>query len=433
MTGLNQNDLINLNKIYHTNTASLHFIYGASKSGKTTFIRNFIVKKNILYLSFSSMLAKVQFPNIALNIAKKFNIKTSYQLYINFENILLLIDELISDEKIVVVLDDFDNLLKIDKTALEILIKIWSENLKKKNIQMIILSSVKFDDNLTKKITKISSFNFNMQKIYFADMIQKADAKILEKIYIYSCLGSSNHILSSYDKKLGFIKNLYNISMNTLSPFYNYGIDYLKINISDTATYATLLYAIAIGNNKIGEIALYLGVNSTYLTRYIKKLQDLMIIKKELPLKDKQKFSKLGRYHIEDNFLKFWFCYIYPNKISLDMKKHTPIIKHIDNSIVENIILPIYKELIKKLLKDNSLALLDYELSHIGSWWDNNGNNIDVISYNSKNITFIKVLWEQSDITEQEYDNLKIISSNYKTNLKRNYIIISKNTYLNNF
>ena len=433
MTIPNQNDLITLNKIYHTNTSSIHFIYGASKSGKTTLIRDFIVKKNVLYLSFSSMLSQIQFPNLALYISKKFNIKTSFQLYTNFKNILLLIDELVTKDKITIVFDDFDNLLKIDKNALETLIHLWNKNLSKQNIQLIILSSIKFDEKITKKIEKISNFSFNMKKIYFANMLQQSDTKIFEKIYIHACLGSSNHILSFYNKKVDFIKNLYNIALNPLSSLYNYGIDYLKINISDTATYASILYAIAIGNNKIGDIALFLDVNSTYLTRYIKKLQDLMILKKELPLKDTHKFSKLGRYHIEDNFLKFWFCYIYPNKIALDMKKHTPIIKHIDKSIIQNMIIPIYKELIKKLLKDNSKSFLGFELKYIGSWWDNMGNNIDIVAYNSKQITFIKVLWEHQDINQLKYEDLKNISSNYKTNLKRNYIIISKNTYLNNF
>ena len=310
MTALNQSDLINLNKIYHTNHSSLHFIYGASKSGKTTLVRDFAIKKNILYLSFSSMISQIQFPNIASHIAKKFNIKTSYKLYTNFQNILLLIDELLSHEKITIVFDDFDNILKIDKNALETLLEIWNKNLKKHNIQLIIISSVKFDDKINKKINKLSTYNFNMKKIYFSDIIQKTDTKIFEKIYIHSCFGSSDYVLSAYNKKVDFIKNLYNISMNPTSSFYNYGIDYLKINISETATYASILYAISIGNNKIGDIALYLNLSSTYLTRYIKKLQDLMILNKELPLNDKQKFSKLGRYHIEDNFLKFWFCYI---------------------------------------------------------------------------------------------------------------------------
>jgi len=433
MTALNEHDLINLNKTYHTNQSSLHFIYGASKSGKTTFIKDFMVKKNILYLSFSNMIPSILFPNIATLIAKKFNIKTSYQLYKSFQNILLLLDELISDEKITLVFDNFENLTKVEKDTFNILFKIWNNNLKSKNIQLIILSSIKFDDNINKKINKFSTYDINIQKIYFADMIQKSDAKIFDKIYIHACFGSSNYILSSYDKKLDFIKNLYKISMNPHSSHFNFGIDYLKINLSDITTYASILHAIAIGNNKIAQIASLLDVDSTYLSRYLKKLQDLMIIKKYLPLKDNHKFSKLGRYHIENNFLKFWFCYIYPNQTNLIMKRHSLVIKQIDSTIVENMILPVYISLLKKLLKDHCLSFLGYEPKYIDSWWDNNGNSIDIISYNSSQITFVKVLWEAKEDTKKEYEELESTAQHYKSTLKRNYIIITKNTYLNNF
>ena len=390
MTTINQNDLINLNKIYHKNSSSMHFIYGASKSGKTTFIKDFMIKKNVLYLSFTNMMPSILFPNIAKNIAKKFNIKTSYQLYTSFKNILLLIDELVKDEKLTLVFDDFDNLLKLQKDTFDILFKIWNNNLKYKNIQLILLSSIKFDEKINNKISKFSTFDIYIQKIYFADMIGKSDTKLFDKIYIHSCFGSSNHILSFYDKKLDFIKNLYKISMNPQSIYFNFGIDYLKINISDISTYTSILHAISIGNNKIVQIATFLNVDSTYLSRYLKKLQDLMIIKKYLPIKDNHKFSKLGRYHIENNFLKFWYCYIFPNQTNLVMKRHNLVIKQIDSSIVEKMIIPVYIGLLKKLLKDNSLSFLGYELKDLGSWWDNMGNNIDIVTFITKTIDRFK-------------------------------------------
>ena len=264
-------------------------------------------------------------------------------------------------------------------------------------------------------------------------MIGKSDTKLFDKIYIHSCFGSSNHILSFYDKKLDFIKNLYKISMNPQSIYFNFGIDYLKINISDISTYTSILHAISIGNNKIVQIATFLNVDSTYLSRYLKKLQDLMIIKKYLPIKDNHKFSKLGRYHIENNFLKFWYCYIFTNQSHLVMKRHNLVIKQIDSSIVNKMIIPVYIGLLKKLLKDNSSSFLGYELNMIGSWWDNMGNNIDIVTYNTKQITFIKVVWEANEDNNENYKKLQHNASFFKTNLNKNYIIITKNTYLNNF
>jgi len=433
MSITNQNDLISLNRYYHIDKSSLHFIYGATYSGKTTFIRDFIVKKNILYIPFSSMLSSLLFPNIVALIAKKFNIKTSFGIYKSFEDILELIDELVSNQKITIIFDDFHELLKIDKDSISILVAMWNKRFKKKNIQLIILSSLKFEDKVLSKIEDIEDYSFEINKINFIDILQKSDAKIFEKIYIHSCFGSSSYLLSSYDKKVDFIKNLHNIALNPNSKYFNFGINYLKIHFSDVSTYASILYAIAIGNNKIGDIAEILNLNSTYLSRYINKLQKAMIIKKQLPLGDNFKHSKLGRYYIQNDFLKFWFCYIYPYKGYLEIKRYQPIIKIIDKTIVERLIIPVYKELIIQLLQKYSYDYLGYNIKNIGSWWDNNGNNIDIVAYNEEQITFIKVLWENKDINSDSYNRLQNISNSYKTKLKRNYIIITKNTYLNNF
>ncbi len=433
MSIINQNDLIALNKFYHIQKSSLHFVYGASYSGKTTLIRDFMVKKNILYIPFTSMLPNLLFSNITTLISKKFNIKISLSSYKSFEDILELLVELVLEDKVTIVFDNFHELLKIDKNALEIFIKIWNKKLKKLNIQLIILSSIKFDDKIAKKIQQIESFSFEIDKVSFSDILHKSDNKIFDKIYIHSCFGSSNYVLSAYDRKIDFIKNLHNIALNPNSKYFNFGIDYLKIYFSDITTYASILYAISIGNNKVGDIANVLNLSSTYLSRYINKLQLAMIIKKELPINDKFKFSKQGRYYIQNDFLKFWFCYIYQNKGYLEIKKYQPIVKKIDETIVNRLIIPVYKGLIINLLKDNSKDYLGFDIDNIGSWWDNNGNNIDIIAYNDKQITFIKVLWENRDITNERYKELQLVSNSYKTNLKKNYIIITKNTYLNNF
>jgi predicted transcriptional regulator len=58
---------------------------------------------------------------------------------------------------------------------------------------------------------------------------------------------------------------------------------------------------------------------------------------------------------------------------------------------------------------------------------------IDIVAYDNKQITFIKILWEAQDIATLKYSELKQMSDHFKTTLKRNYIIITKNTYLNSF
>ena len=154
-----------------------------------------------------------------------------------------------------------------------------------------------------------------------------------------------------------------------------------------------------------------------------------MIIRKELPLSKEQIFSKYGRYYINDNYLRFWFCYIYPNIASLGLKKHQSVLKELDDTNIKKILTPTYCEFIKNLIHLKPERYLGFVPNKVGSWWDNNGNNIDLIAYDTKKIVFMMIVWESKEVAVERYNELKEMASHFKTPLKREYIIISKNTY----
>ena len=77
MIPINQDDLIALNEAYHSPNATIHFLFGRSRSGKTTFLRDFIVKKNYIYFSSFSSIETVIFPSFVETINKKFKIHNS--------------------------------------------------------------------------------------------------------------------------------------------------------------------------------------------------------------------------------------------------------------------------------------------------------------------------------------------------------------------
>ncbi len=430
MIPINQDDLIALNEAYHSPNSTIHCLFGRAKSGKTTFLRDFIVKKNYIYFSSFSGIENIVFPTFVEIINKKFKIQNSSRYYDQFEKILTLLDEQSIDEKTAVIFDNFEELLKIDKNAFTIILKYWEKTFSKKSIMLIIASAVLPDDLNNKKIEKLTERTFFMENFSFEYIKNRGNLTATDKMYIYSIFGASSHILSYYNTKNDFIKNIYQLTLNPNSPFFDYGFSYLKKDLSDIGTFCSILYAIAQGNNKIGDIANALKLKSTYLSRYIEKLQEMMIIRKELPLSKDQIFSKYGRYKINDNFLKFWFCYIYPNIGNLELKKHIPVLKELDDTIIQNILTPAYISFIKEMIYSQPLEYLGFVPNKIGSWWDNFGNNIDLIAYDNKQIVFISIVWEKEELTQNVYNRLVEMASYFKTTLHRNYKVISKNHYL---
>ncbi len=430
MIPINQDDLIALNEAYHSPNATIHFIFGRSRSGKTTFLRDFIVKKNYIYFSSFSSIETVIFPSFVDTINKKFKIHNSSTYYDKLEKILTLLDEQNIDERIAVIFDNFEELSKIEKNSFELLLKFWEKSFSKKSIMLIISSSLFPDDKNYKKIEKFSNRTIFMENFPFLYIQNRAGLTATDKMYIYSIFGASSFVLSYYNTKNDFIKNIYQLALSPNSPFFDYGFAYLKKDLNEIGTFASILYAIAIGNNKIGDIANALKLKSTYLSRYIEKLQEMMIIRKELPLSKEQIFSKYGRYRINDNFLKFWFCYIYPNIGNLELKKHLPVLKELDDTIIKNILTPAYASFVKEMIVKNPEQFFGFVPNKIGSWWDNYGNNIDLIAYDNKQIVFVMIVWENKESEQTHYNRLVEMANSFKTILKRNYIVVSKNRYL---
>ena len=430
MQEINIKDLQSLNHSYHNDQSSLHFIYGGKRTGKTTFLKDFIVKKNYLYLSCSTTSKYIQISNFAKIISKKFKQQFIQSYFNEFTDILILLSKQNINDKFLIIFDDFHNLLKIDKNELNNLLNFWTKTLQNKNIQIIISSSQIFDLKFNKKLSYFKQNTIYMENIPFSNIKKKKNISDIDKLNIYAFFGSSDFILNYYNRNEDFIKNIYNIALSPNSPFLNYGFHYLKENIGDISTYNSILFAISKKNNKISDIALFINLPASYLSRYISKLIDLMIIKRELPIDDNFKNSKFGRYYINDNFLQFWYCYVFENLSFLNMKKHTSVIKQINSSYLENILQPAYKKYILDLINQNPEKYIGYTPNNLAPWWDNN-SHIDLVAYNNTDITFIDILWENPKNAKIQYSKLLDNAAFYKSSLKRNYIIISKNSYLN--
>ena len=421
----NQDELNKLNKYYFSPSSSLHFVFGAKRSGKTTFLLDFLVKKRFFSFTFYPANETVLFISMVKQLNKKFKLNNPPSLYNNFEKFLLLLKEIEFDEKIVIVFDNFDELIKLNQKYLEKFLNFWENNLSKKNIMFIISSSTIFEK------VKNRFYNIFIKSYPIQTLFNMRLNNLQEMFFIFAFLGSSPKILNFYNKKLTFEQNLYNLVLKPTSPFFNYGIDYLKLILNDIHIYSSILYAISRKNHKIGEIAKFIGVKSTYLTRYLQKLQDLMVIEKKLPKIINN--NKLSRFEIKDNFLRFWFCYIYPNINLLQYKKYKFTIQEINLTSNNFILNKVYTKVIKDIILTNPKQFIKINPIELNSWWDSKGNFIDLVGYDLKDIVFIKIVWDKKEKAPYYINELKQASINYKTSLKKNYIIITRDIFFKLF
>ena len=426
-----EKELQKLHKNYNTPNSSIDFIFGPKNVGKTTLVQEFTKDKEYIYFANYEMMPSQFFTQMANTISNYFhNTNTVGKPFKSFIEVLEFLEKQEIQKKTIVVLDDFQNVIKVDKSALDDLSKFWKKRLKDKNIHLLVVSSHLFSE----KENEISEFA-NIQKLEFLDFISIKELfpemNRLDQLYVYSLLGTAPSNLKYYNPKLEFTENIFNLFLSSNSYLFDYGIRVLKSEISDIGTYSSILYAISKENTKIGDIAEALDVKSTHLTRYLQKLIDMMIIRKVLPVGEDKKSSKFGRYEIIDNALKFWFSYIYPNLSALQQNNTKEVSKLIQDEFISKTVFLSYKKCIKEFVNKKQESIFGYEPNTIGSWWDNQNNTIDLVAYDRKNITFVQILWEDKDLAKISYGKLKSTSEKFETSLERKYIIVSKNTFFN--
>ena len=85
----------------------------------------------------------------------------------------------------------------------------------------------------------------------------------------------------------------------------------------------------------MGKICSDLQIKQTNLPKYLKTLIDLDILEREVPVTENNpEKSKMGQYRIKDNFLRFWFRFVYPQRARLELLQ----ISHISQNIKDHFI-----------------------------------------------------------------------------------------------
>ena len=140
----------------------------------------------------------------------------------------------------------------------------------------------------------------------------------------------------------------------------------LKQELREPAIYNAIIKAIAEGASRMNDIRMKVGEESSVVSKYLKTLIDLGIVRRETPITEKP--GKKTIYLLADNFFRFWYRFVPVNMSAIDSGR---IAKTYPHAVKQY--LPDYMGLIfEKMCRDYLLYYADrlpIELSEIGQWW----------------------------------------------------------------
>ena len=148
----------------------------------------------------------------------------------------------------------------------------------------------------------------------------------------------------------------------------------LQREVSEIGSYFALIKAIAAGNTKLSAISTVLETKATSLTKYLKTLIDLYILEREVPItEDNPDKSKKGLYKIKDNYIRFWFAFIYPNLSFIESGNGDIVMSKIRQGFISHHAAFVYEDVCcEKMWELNAAGTWDFHFSKIGRYWDSN-------------------------------------------------------------
>ena len=433
-----------LNKEYESKRSSLVILYGRRRIGKTSLIKEFSKSKDVIYF-LATEEAEKQNLNIFKNLVAD-NLKNDLVREANIDNweaIFELITKELGKNKKIIVLDEFQYLSKSNTAFPSVFQRIWDEVLKNKNIMVILCGSLinmmetqtlNYNSPLYGRRTgqiKLKQIPYKNYREFFEKEIEEKN--LIEK---YAVTGGVPKYIENFNTSKNIYSEIKENILNKQGYLYEEPIFLLQNEVVDVGSYFSIIRSIAAGNRKLGNIATNLSVSPTALTKYLQILINLDILEREVPVTEENpEKSKKGQYKIKDNYINFWFKFIYPNKSFIEIGEEEIVMKKIKENFVDNYVPFIYEDICKEKMWNMNLNG-DFEIIYdkIGRWW-NNKEEIDLVGIDttSNNIIFGECKYYLNkkmdiDIYYNLKEKAKQVSWKKESRIER-YILFSINGY----
>ncbi len=432
-----ENELQLLEKEYKREGSAFTVIYGRRRVGKTALIYEYIKDKPSLFIYATEAAFAIQLENLKPQLLKLINKPYLKDIKLErFSQLFELLNEYSFDKKLVLVIDEYQNLCKVDKSFSSSLQMIWDMQLKSKNIHLILSGSV--ISMMHSEILDYSAplYGRRTSNIHLKPLLFKYIKEFLpsvskeEQMRIFASFGTIPKYLELYEEDKTFLENVRDNILNKNSFLYSEGNFLLRQELGEVSTYFSILETISKGDTKVGNIASKLQVPSTHITRYLLKLIDLDILIKEVPVTETNPLkSKMGRYRFKDKFLQFWFFYVYKNYNLLEINQVDAVLEEVEKNFNDRFVSFAFEDFVAEDILQHPSKYLDFVPKKVGRWWNKN-EEIDLIAMDETNICFIECKWRNSVNKEQVLYQLVKKSKYVKHNLKERFLVITKDDYL---
>lgn len=322
MTFYNRDDeLAALKTAFNSPGHDFYVVYGRRRVGKTELLKEFCTDRPHIYYLAAQEAEHRQREKFVEQVADTFDDRVPR--IDGWDDAFEYLGDKLTSERHVVVVDEFPYLIA-ENDSLPSYIQAFVDEQLQHTDSMLVLCGSSVSTMESEVLGHESPLygrrtgQIDLQPFSFQQARDVITYDLADAIRSYSVTGGTPMYLMLFDYDRTLAENIQTQLLSPTAVLYNEPEFLLRTELRNPARYMSILEAVALGHTTPNEISGATGIDPGPLSKYLQTLRRLRLIDREVPVTASSQKSKRSQYRVADEFLRFWFRYVEPNRSSIE-------------------------------------------------------------------------------------------------------------------
>lgn len=308
----------------------------------------------------------------------------------------------IGDHRVILILDQFQYAIEACPALTSQLQNAWDHLFKDTNILLVMVGSHIHTMERVQRYSQPLHGRFTARLVVdplpfgtLAEFFPRYTPA--QRVIAYAILGGVSAYLERFDDRRTIKENVQAQVFDRSGAFCLEPFALIADQVRRPRNYIAIMQAVAAGNHTMDKIAKASGLQRANAGgRYLKRLQEMHFVERHVPATVRHfQRTTMGRYHLNDNYLRFYFRFVWPNLHLLELGLLDELWEALRAEMDAFVGRYVFPNLCQEWVWAQAAAReLPFVPEHVGAHWGN-GVRVDVValSWREKAILLGEVRW----------------------------------------
>ena len=394
-----------------------YVVYGRRRVGKTELLKEFCADEPHIYFLAAQEAEHRQREKFVEQVADHFADRVPR--IDGWDDAFDYLGEKLEDRQLIVVIDEFPYLVA-ENDSVPSYVQSFVDGPLQHTESMLVLCGSSVSTMESEVLGHESPLygrrtgQIDLEPFSFAQAREVLSDDIANAIRSYAITGGTPMYLTRFDYEQSLAENVRRWILSPTAVLYNEPEFLLRTELRTPARYMSILEAVALGHTTPNEISGATGIDSGPLSKYLQTLRRLRLLDRVVPVTASGQKSKRSRYRVADEFLRFWFRYVEPNRSGIEEAPAVVYEQTIEPDLPDHVATTfedVCREAIWEAVRRDELE----PYSEVGRWWYGE-HEIDIVGLAPADdrILFAECKWTADTVGRSLVEDLRAKSKNVR-------------------